>query len=537
MIGFDVDRSSDSNKIHSDLLTAKWVQNHWKLIVWTLASTERAFAAKLAGSYCNFATVLLHLKYRYEWELNQSHLSVLNKIYRGDFPSSCFLVLAVSRIVYGNDSNRMWLTDGWYEMESTFLDSEIESLVQNGSIKVGDKLKICMARRDGPNCEPFDNQSVEVSLKIGRNSVRKARWHQKLGFHKAIGNAFRVSLRTIRCNGGSIPMVYCCVTRKYENQYSITLDGDSRGKIYNEKARERADREFEKLQQQKMIEIRLQFAKEMGLDRFLEDDPGYDENIDRQELCRKMDRLKDRVQQEMQRVAESRRVSVFFMCKIRELGRNGMLGSDVTEITVWNPDETVPKEMSEGRFVRIFNVNASGRLCLSSNLPQLSGNSRSKYLSVNMNEMGYDQERVVAEYNKYKRRYHVFDDAEHYGLHFEFDLIGCIVMAINGDQQIFIMNLSGDRRELVSIEMTQNEYIVHLKSAKEGTVLIIRDIKYRGFDGKLSVHNAFTDSKSQFVNSAPRNIQFKEAKQFVMSANGRSDIESARNTIARALGV
>lgn len=214
-----------------------------------------------------------------------------------------------------------------------------------------------------------------------------------------------------------------------------------------------------------------------------------------------------------------------------------MLGPDATEITVWNPDEAVSTELSEGHFVRIFNVNASGRLCLASNLPQLSGSSRSKYMAVDIREMGYDEERVTAEYNRYRRKYHCFDGAAAEGVLFDFDMIGCIVMAINGDSQIFVMNLVGDCKELMSIDMTQNEYIVHLKSVKEGTVLVIRDIKYRGFDSHLSVHNAFTDSKSQFISSAPRNAQLKEAKQFVVSEEGRNTIRMMRERITNTFDI
>eukprot|EP00487_Bulimina_marginata_P005947 TRINITY_DN24776_c0_g1_i1.p1 TRINITY_DN24776_c0_g1~~TRINITY_DN24776_c0_g1_i1.p1 ORF type:complete len:103 (+),score=1.40 TRINITY_DN24776_c0_g1_i1:48-311(+) len=84
-----------------------------------------------------------------------------------------------------------------------------------------------MARKEGVHCEPLENSAITVSLKLARNSVRKARWYKKLGFQK--GYRFRVSLRSIECNGGSLPFIYVCVTRKYCTQFSIKM-GDAKGK-------------------------------------------------------------------------------------------------------------------------------------------------------------------------------------------------------------------------------------------------------------------------------------------------------------------
>ena len=181
----------------NELLKKKWVRHHWRMIIWKLACIERSFAFKLSNLYFNYENVLEHLKYRYEWELNKANTSIVDKIYRGDFPAESYMILCVSHIIFANNENKMnknrlFLSDGWYEIEAQFVDSEIEQLVDSGDIKLGDKLKICMAKKDGGrNCQPLEHTAVETSLYLSRNCVRKARWYDKLGYKSIIPNKFR----------------------------------------------------------------------------------------------------------------------------------------------------------------------------------------------------------------------------------------------------------------------------------------------------------------------------------------------------------
>merc|ERR1712130_814902 len=163
-------------------LKEEWIRNHWALIVWTLAARERTFAFALAGKYCTYSNVLRHLKYRYQIEIEKGHRSVLHKVFCGDLASSVFMILCVSQIQTTANRTRMWLTDNWYKIECGFLDSSIEALVASNRIKIGDKLKICMARKTGTQCNPLQAAAAECKLQIGRNSVRRALWHEKLGF-------------------------------------------------------------------------------------------------------------------------------------------------------------------------------------------------------------------------------------------------------------------------------------------------------------------------------------------------------------------
>ena len=125
--------------------------------------------------------------------------------------------------------------------------------MKDGDIKIGDKLKICLARKEGGRaCEPLENASIETSLQLGRNYVRKARWYERLGYHRINGNKFRVSLKSIKSAGGAVPYIYCCITKKHCKLYSIKFDGQ-RGSVYNENAKEKANRVYSEQRNAKMI--------------------------------------------------------------------------------------------------------------------------------------------------------------------------------------------------------------------------------------------------------------------------------------------
>lgn len=44
----------------------RWVANHYKWIVWKLASYERCYPAKFSGKLLTISNVLEELKYRYK---------------------------------------------------------------------------------------------------------------------------------------------------------------------------------------------------------------------------------------------------------------------------------------------------------------------------------------------------------------------------------------------------------------------------------------------------------------------------------------
>jgi len=90
------------------LLTAEWVEHHYGMIVWKLASMERSMPDKCAGRCLTAERVFLQLKYRYEREINKAHRSAIAKIVEKDDVPHRFLVLCVASIrSYGTEGG-MW---------------------------------------------------------------------------------------------------------------------------------------------------------------------------------------------------------------------------------------------------------------------------------------------------------------------------------------------------------------------------------------------------------------------------------------------
>ena len=55
----------DSPGVDVKLLSQEWVYNHYRWVVWKLASMERSFPATMASLWLNPEQILLQLKYRY----------------------------------------------------------------------------------------------------------------------------------------------------------------------------------------------------------------------------------------------------------------------------------------------------------------------------------------------------------------------------------------------------------------------------------------------------------------------------------------
>lgn len=174
------------------LASLAWVKNHYKWIVWKLASMERMFPQDYANQYLTPARVLAQLRYRYEREINQAQRPAIRKILERDEFAGRYMVLCVSAIRYrGKDgafvpakpirdknannpfppmrkpsdptqkeevkesSNELeadyeslggncaviQVTDGWYGVNAV-LDEYLSTLLRRGKLFVGQKLRV-----------------------------------------------------------------------------------------------------------------------------------------------------------------------------------------------------------------------------------------------------------------------------------------------------------------------------------------------------------------------------------------------------------
>ena len=103
--------------ISRDKISLVWVRNHFRWIVWKLASIERSFSDHfLPGGYLSKGRVLDQLVTRYDNELVKGRRSALRKVLNRDEPPCRLIILCVSQIIpctQGLKKYKVELTDGW----------------------------------------------------------------------------------------------------------------------------------------------------------------------------------------------------------------------------------------------------------------------------------------------------------------------------------------------------------------------------------------------------------------------------------------
>ncbi|MBA0814860.1 hypothetical protein Gohar_020659 [Gossypium harknessii] len=219
-------------------VSKEWVANHYKWIVWKLASYERCYPSKCAGKFLTVSNVLEELKYRYEREVNHGQRSAIKKILEGDASPSKMLVLCVSTIQSNSEPNmetnleitngthysgnaKVELTDGWYSINAV-LDVLLSKQLAVGKLFVGQKLRIWGAGLcgwDGP-VSPLEASSA-ISLALNMNGTFRAHWADRLGFCK--GFRIPMAFRCIKGDGGPVPLTLVGVTRIYPVLYKERL--------------------------------------------------------------------------------------------------------------------------------------------------------------------------------------------------------------------------------------------------------------------------------------------------------------------------
>ncbi|GER55767.1 BREAST CANCER 2 like 2A [Striga asiatica] len=205
-------------------LTKEWVANHYKWVVWKIASYERCYPAKFAGKLLVVSNVLEELRYRYEREVNHGHRSPIKKILDGDAPPSSMMVLCISAVSENHDPRSgnhfvspddgkdkapaIELTDGWYSMKA-LLDEPLSEKLASGKLFLGQKLRA----------------SQTTSLLLHMNGTYRCHWAERLGFCKhAVGP---LAFRCIKETGGAVPSTLVGVTRIYPLLYREKLSNGS----------------------------------------------------------------------------------------------------------------------------------------------------------------------------------------------------------------------------------------------------------------------------------------------------------------------
>lgn len=232
------------------LFTEKWIQNHFRMIVWKLAAMEKSFSDDLGGQYLIYGHVLKQLKERYEKELRLARRPAVRKLLNRDISACMPVILCVSQILrfrsktdkpgVSKEEVRLELTDGWYALPAT-VDSVLMQFIEKQKVKVGTKLMICNGSLLGSDdgVDPLDDsyssskRDCPLCLSINANSTRLARWDAKLGFvspkHPKLdgGSLIVKSLVDVFVDGGPIPAIDLIICKRYPKMYLEEVNGQS----------------------------------------------------------------------------------------------------------------------------------------------------------------------------------------------------------------------------------------------------------------------------------------------------------------------
>ncbi|KAL4227986.1 Breast cancer 2 [Mactra antiquata] len=426
------------NGVDSKLITDTWVYNHYRWIVWKLASYER-FSTFTQYSCLTPEMVLLQLKYRYDREIDRAQRSSIKKIYERDDTTCKRLVLCVADVKYINrdqtlDSNQtqkiiLELTDGWYSIP-TQIDQPLTDLVQSGKICVGHKLCISGAELIGGTdaCTPLEAPGC-IMLKICRNSTRPVCWYSKLGY-QSDPRPLCISLHGLYGEGGMIGVVDVVIVRKYPILYMEKFDGGG-CTFRTNKCEEQARQEYETRKQIEMEKVYRQIESTLEKDQIKDNkacrrktftrtiveslqtgreiyeaveeaaSPDMVQNYlreqqlymlyeyQRQVMEEKQSEMNSKFQNAWQEKLESfkeRMVTPVIKFRISGCASKDMDYKTSTILTVWRPSAEI-SDLQEGHRYKIYNLNTSiARSKYISHDVQLTATKQTRYRRLELDE-------------------------------------------------------------------------------------------------------------------------------------------------------
>ncbi|XP_071950971.1 uncharacterized protein [Antedon mediterranea] len=410
----------DTPGVEPRLVAPEWLSNHYRWIVWKLASLERSYPSHFGGRLLTPESVLLRLKYRYDREIDETQRSAIKMITeRDDTPSKTMVLCVASVFDHSTDhttspstspnkakatQTSILLTDGWYSIPAN-IDPALQRFVKTGKLTVGQKIIIHSAELTGSQeaCPPLEAPPT-LKLKISANSTRRARYDTKLGFQRN-PQPFTVLLSSLYGEGGMVGCLDVVVARAYPIMYMERL-AEGGFVFRSEKAERKAAADYSRNHQKKMEDIYYKISSKF------EDASSENKGVKRKGICklsikeistiqtgreiheametafdpnsikmhlsseqlesleaynrRMMDKRQADMQAEMQKVIgqsneKSSKRLVTPLLKVRLVDYNLCERSLATNVmfTVWRPSEEVVNLLKEGHRLKVFNVSAS----------------------------------------------------------------------------------------------------------------------------------------------------------------------------------
>ncbi|CAH1119618.1 unnamed protein product [Phaedon cochleariae] len=507
--------------VEERLIPKDWIRNHYKWIIWKLASYERMFPASFKG-YLNVEYLIQQLKYRYDREIDKAERPALKRICEKDDAPQKRMVLCVSDIKKVESGRfELELTDGWYGIR-TVIDDPLCNQVRNKKIKIGTKLIISGAElMNCDGCSPLEVTNL-CFLKINYNSVRRAIWSARLGYQRFPG-PFPIQIRTVLPTGGPIGAIEICIARIYPVKYLEKIDG--RAVWRNKRSEERSAQAWEIEQSRRMEQIEERIRKEFSdvkvVDRKKANGVQDISKINNPELLMEIIENSNDPDSIQEKLSSSQRLAVLehrqksFARKLQEMSDRAKMDANKLEVAkrdvvsvlkmlvvdingspttafnffVWRPTESHFQILREGACVKAYNV-----------IPRMNGDLTAGKKTLFRCENGKDQMSDI-----FKRK--VIEISEISDMRFssnfsEFDTVGLVVgMKIEENhQEIWLSDVTG-RLLLVEIFEGPSTCLL-LDKLKRGQPTSVCNLTYKGskqeFARASANHFSIFSSYSQF---------------------------------------
>ena len=338
---------------NGDCPDQEWAENHYKWIVWKLASMERAFPSIFGGRWLTPDRVMVQLFNRYDREVQGSSRSVLMQIKQRDQKGSQHLVLCVATIDMQGEKVVLELMDGWHSMRAS-ASPAIAQLTRQGKIFVGQKLRLY-------GSDTVHEEGKDAVLKIGSNGARRAEWHAKLGVQAAW--PFFVGIRSIKPGEGVVPAVMIVVQRVFPVVHMESLPSGEK-KWRSTESEEAARAAAQKAQQDAWENY---VTAQMKLENIQGEAETRDAALERQEKMEewRQDFVKSQAERKVSSVMRIR------VACLHPVQQHQQQAAAEAYISFWRPQESTHEDVKEGAVLELHNlsipsVTKNGRACLSS---------------------------------------------------------------------------------------------------------------------------------------------------------------------------
>jgi len=436
----------------ASLLVDIWISNHFRWIVWKLASMERKFPHVLGGIYLSFSHVVHQMKYRFDREICEGVRPVLRKVLNRDLAASTMMILLVTKIIFPNTGTtskqkeiRCELSDGWYSVPG-IPDIYIQRFISEGKIKVGSKILVCNAILEGVDdgIDPLDYhyQSLmarfHVRLKFFANSTRVCKWNSKLGLvlptiqTKSFGGTLGIKrLKDVIPGGGFIPSINLVVCKAYPILFMEANDSSkivSNRTTLTESENSRRQGDFEK-RKQKFVERITEEVRQKIIEEIDESAPeiwrAMDASINpsdfhtqlsedqQNEIDRWYNRRLTLINDEMHRAVTKsfssernmqRQSTRFIRFLVRSwVTKNDLIskGRDIKDegiLTIWEPSQGQIEMLKEGSLIQFHNLDVKA----SSNSDQKQLSARRSTIMQKSNNSPSEEDLKTSGYSKRK---------------------------------------------------------------------------------------------------------------------------------------